>query len=195
MINCRSVSIPPSTSSSHSSYVIHHPPQTNSSDHGPLSGLVPSSTSQQISRQLVVVNSSEPLPSFDTILNSSSMSNRSAHTGQPKDVTSSHQSSPKHTLILIPPSVKQISSSRPVSSTPTTNPSTAIVPKLSTPSKLSGSTHVNKRSINTTDDGLFVRYEREPQSVNNDQYRFSFVIDEHSPALQKRLRYVSINDL
>jgi hypothetical protein len=139
-----------------------------------------------MSRQLVVVNSSEPLPSFDTILNSSSIPNRSSSSSS-KDSLSSHQSIQKQTLIVVPPTIKQISSN-------------LILPKTSLQSKGSSinSTEItnnNKRSIHSTDDCLFVRYERESQPINYDQFRFSYVIDEHSPSLHKRLRYVSINDL
>ncbi len=61
--------------------------------------------------------------------------------------------------------------------------------------KSSNTNSIEKRPINSTDDCLYVRYERESCSINSDQYRFSYIIDEHSPSLHKRSRYVSINDL
>jgi mismatch-specific thymine-DNA glycosylase len=149
------------------SYVIHHPPQSTSSS--------------LISRPLVVVNSSEPLPSIETILNPSSQLLRTQPI-PPKDSLSSHPPStttPKQTLIVVPPTIKPSS--------------TIILPKTTTTNP------TEKRPLNTTDDCLYVRYEREPSSVNYDQYRFSFIIDEHSSSSSsssnKRLRYVSINDL
>jgi hypothetical protein len=147
-----------------SSYVIHHPPQ-----------------SSLISRQLVVVNSSESLPSIETILNSSSQSHRIQPQISSKDSLSSHQTTSKQTLIFVPPTIKSLSTS--------INSSSIILPKTS------NTNSIEKRSLNTTDDCLYVRYEREPSSLNYDQFRFSYIIDEHSPSLQKRLRYVSINDL
>ena len=132
-----------------------------------------------VPRQLVMVNSSEPLPSFDTILHPSSSSVRSQSNPSSKELYSSQPSASKPTLILVPPTIKQLASNA---------SGNLILPKLSNQTKAP----VEKRS---TDDCLFVRYEREPTSTTADPFRFSFVIDEHSPALHKRLRYVSINDL
>jgi hypothetical protein len=142
-----------------SSYVIHHPPQSTSIDHQ-------NSSSQLVSRQLL----NEPLPSFDTILNSSFLPTRTQQIPS-KDSISSHQSPSKQTLITAPSTIK----------------STLILPK--------SSNSIEKRPINPTDECLYVRYEREPCSITSDQFRFSYVIDEHPPSLHKRLRYVSINDL
>ena len=50
-----------------------------------------------------------------------------------------------------------------------------------------------KLSTTTTDDSLYLRYEREQPSTQN-PFHFSFVIDEYS-STPKRSRYVSINDL
>lgn len=152
-----------------SSYIIHHQPSQSS----------PS----LLSRQLVVVNSSESLPSIDTILHSSSSQSFRTQQISSKDVLSSHPSIPKQTLIVVPPTtVKPLISS-------STNSSAIVLPKIS-------NTNSNeKRSLNTIDDCSYVRYERESSSLNADQYRFSFIIDEHSPLLHKRSRYVSINDL
>jgi hypothetical protein len=156
------------------SYIIHHQPQSSSIDNK-------NSSSPIISRQLVVVNTSEPLPSFDTIHNSSSQSIRTQQISS-KESLSSHQSAPKQTLIVVPSStIKPLTSS--------TNSSSIILPKSS------NTNSIEKRPISSTDDCLYVRYERESCSINSDQYRFSYIIDEHSPSLHKRLRYVSINDL
>jgi hypothetical protein len=125
-----------------------------------------------------MINSSEPLPSIDTILNSSSQTIRTQQISS-KDSLSSHPSTPKQTLIVIPPTLKPSSSSS----------STIILPKTI------NTNSTEKRSLNTNEDCLYVRYEREPSSLNYDQLRFSYIIDEHSPSLPKRLRYVSINDL
>ena len=103
-----------------------------------------------------------------------------------KDSASSHQSTPKQTLIVVPSTVKPVSSSQ-INST-TTNSSIVLPKTLSINS-------IEKRPINVHDDCLYVRYERESHSFNYDRFRFSYIIDEQSPSLHKRLRYVSINDL
>ncbi|CAF3504046.1 unnamed protein product [Rotaria sp. Silwood1] len=95
-----------------------------------------------------------------------------------------HQTIPKQTLIVVPSTIKSVSSCQ-IPST-STNSSAIILPKIS------NTNSIEKRS---NDECLYVRYEREPHTINNEQYRFSFIIDEHSPSLHKRLRYVSINDL
>ncbi|CAF3698865.1 unnamed protein product [Rotaria sordida] len=169
-----------SRSSPIASYVIHHPPQSSLSsiDHQN------SSISQIISRPLIN-NTSEPLPSFDTILNSSSSSlPLRTQKISLKDSLSSHQLIPKQTLIVVPSTIKPISSCQ-ISST-SNNSSTIILPKIS---------NINSIEKRSNDDCLYVRYERETNIINNEQYRFSFMIDENSPSLHKRLRYVSINDL
>ncbi|CAF0910495.1 unnamed protein product [Rotaria sp. Silwood1] len=171
-----------SRSSPISSYVIHHPPQSSSTT----IDYQNSSLSQVISRPLIS-NTSEPLPSFDTILNSSSSSSSLSIRTQKvssKDSLSSHQTIPKQTLIVVPSTIKSVSSCQ-IPST-STNSSAIILPKIS------NTNSIEKRS---NDECLYVRYEREPHTINNEQYRFSFIIDEHSPSLHKRLRYVSINDL
>ncbi|CAF1068251.1 unnamed protein product [Adineta steineri] len=158
-----------------SSYVVHNPSQSTSTHYQTMSSSSSSSSSlssQFVSRQLTVINSSESLPSFNTILN-----NRSPQIFS-KDSISSQPSIPKQTLIVLPSTLK---------SNLSTKPSTIILPKLSNSTE--------KRLLNTTDDCLYVRYDRETSSINSDQYRFSYVIDEDSPSLHKRLRYVSINDL
>ncbi|CAF4319720.1 unnamed protein product, partial [Rotaria sp. Silwood2] len=166
-----------SRSSPISSYVIHHSSQPSSSiDHQN------SSTCQVFSRP-IISNSSEQLPSFDTILNSSSLSIRTQKISS-KDSLSSHQTIPKQTLIVVPSTIKPVSSCQVTSNS--TNSSAIILPKIS------NTNSIEKRS---NDDCLYVRYERETHTMNNEQYRFSFIIDEHSPSLHKRLRYVSINDL
>ncbi|CAF2634146.1 unnamed protein product [Rotaria sp. Silwood2] len=166
-----------SRSSPISSYVIHHSSQPSSSiDHQN------SSTCQVFSRP-IISNSSEQLPSFDTILNSSSLSIRTQKISS-KDSLSSHQTIPKQTLIVVPSTIKPVSSYQVTSNS--TNSSAIILPKIS------NTNSIEKRS---NDDCLYVRYERETHTMNNEQYRFSFIIDEHSPSLHKRLRYVSINDL
>lgn len=48
---------------------------------------------------------------------------------------------------------------------------------------------------NTTDDGLYLRYEREQLPSISNTFHFSYVIDDSSSSMHKRLRYVSINDL
>ena len=48
---------------------------------------------------------------------------------------------------------------------------------------------------NTTDDGLYLRYEREQLPSTSNTFHFSYVIDDSSSSMHKRLRYVSINDL
>lgn len=161
------------------SYVIHHQPQPSTVNHS--NPLAAPSASPVISRPLLVVKSSEPLPSFDTIRHPSPLLPiRAQSIPSLKDSPSSQQSISKPTLIVVP------STAKPVPST-LANPSTIVLPKLSKP--------VDKRPINSTDDLPFVRYERDADSANADQFRFSYIIDEHSPALHKRLRYVSINDL
>jgi hypothetical protein len=161
--------------SSQSSTVTHHSScnSSSSNDQKNLSMYSSSTTSPIVSRQLVMINSSDTLPSFDTI--------RSQVSSSTKDLQSSQTSIAKPTLILVPPTIKQIAS----------NSANVILPKLANPAKVSN----EKRTNHSTDDSLFVRYEREPSSANYDQLRFSFVIDEHTPSLHKRLRYVSINDL
>ncbi|CAF4293024.1 unnamed protein product [Rotaria socialis] len=160
------------------SYLVHHTPQSSIDYQN-------SSTSQIISRSLHG-NSTEPLPSFDTILNSSSLSIRS-QTISAKDSLSSRQYLQKQTLIVVPSTIKSGSSCQLPSTS--TNSSTIVLPKIS------HTNSIEKRPRNTTDDCLYVRYEREPHTSNNDQFRFSYIVDEHSPLLHKRLRYVSINDL
>lgn len=92
-----------------------------------------------------------------------------------KDSLSSQLSTPKHALIVVPPTIKPSS--------------TMILPKTAT------ITHpTEKRSIASTDDCVYIRYERESSAINHDQIRFSYIIDEHS-SLHKRSRFVSINDL
>ncbi|CAF3825570.1 unnamed protein product [Rotaria magnacalcarata] len=160
------------------SYLVHHTPQSSVDYQN-------SSTSQIISRSLHG-NSTEPLPSFDTLLNSSSLSIRS-QTISTKDSLSSHQYLQKQTLIVVPSTMKSGSSCQLPSTS--TNSSTIVLPKIS------HTNSIEKRPRNTTDDCLYVRYESEPHTSNNDQFRFSYIVDEHSPLLHKRLRYVSINDL
>jgi hypothetical protein len=57
-----------------------------------------------------MVNASEPLPSFDTILNSSSSAIRSQANPPSKELQSSQSSASKPTLILVPPTIKQLAS-------------------------------------------------------------------------------------
>ncbi|UJR30335.1 hypothetical protein I4U23_017872 [Adineta vaga] len=163
------------STSSYPSYVIHHQPQT-STIHHMNSPSTSSPSSPHIPRQLLVVKSSEPLPSFDTIRNPSPLPIRTQQIPA-KDPSSSQQTVSKQTLIVVPSTVKPIS----------TNSSTLILPK--------SSNSAEKRPINSIDDSLFVRYERDSSSADSDQFRFSYIIDEHSPSLHKRLRYVSINEL
>ena len=173
--------------SSTSSHVIHHHPNSNASMESNNASIHLSSTSSVLSRPVMVVNSSDVLPSFETILhpqttNSISSPIRASVTNLSKDLLSSQTSTSKPTLILVPPTFKSI----------TSNSSSVILPKTSNLSKNSNTISMEKR---TNDECLFVRYEREPSANTNDQYRFSFVIDEHSTSMQKRSRYVSINDL
>lgn len=234
------------TGSSTSSHVIHHYPNSTSSNDSSNQSIHLSSSSA-LSRPVVVVNSSESLPSFESILHpstsnsstysstmrtstavivptvisnstpslssllasSSSITSSSvgtsavqslslttapmtttsatttssiAATNSAKDFISSQLSTNKSTLILVPPTIKQINS----------NASNIIIPKLSNASKVTNSFSAEKR---TNDDCLFIRYERESTTSNTEQYRFSFVIDECPTSTQKRSRYVSINDL
>lgn len=84
------------------------------------------------------------------------------------------------------PSLKDLLSSQSSSSSPK---QTFVVPTNPTKStKLLPS--------NNTDDSLYLRYEREqlPSSTTN-TFHFSYVIDDSSSSMHKRLRYVSINDL
>ncbi|CAF4005746.1 unnamed protein product, partial [Rotaria sp. Silwood1] len=116
-----------SRSSPISSYVIHHPPQSSSTT----IDYQNSSLSQVISRPLIS-NTSEPLPSFDTILNSSSSSSSLSIRTQKvssKDSLSSHQTIPKQTLIVVPSTIKSVSSCQ-IPST-STNSSAIILPKIS----------------------------------------------------------------
>jgi hypothetical protein len=66
---------------------------------------------------------------------------------------------------------------------------TFIVP--TNPNNISKSTKILN---NTNDDGLYLRYDREQPSTQN-SFHFSYIIDEYSSSIPKRLRYVSINDL
>ncbi|CAF1257869.1 unnamed protein product [Adineta ricciae] len=168
----------PTSATPYSSYVIHHQPQPSTVNHSNPSSLP--SASPVISRPLLVVKSSEPLPSFDTIRHPSPLTIRAQSIPSSKDSSSSQQSIAKPTLIVVPSAAKPVP-------LPLTNSSTIVLPKLSKPAE--------KPSINSIDDLPFVRYERDSDSANADQFRFSYIIDEHSPALHKRLRYVSINDL
>lgn len=169
-----------SRSTPHSSYVVHPPPQGSSVDHQNIS-------SSPSNNRSLVTNLCEPLPSFDTILNSSSLLSRTQKLTS-KDSISSHQSITKQTLIMLPSTIKSVTTTQMPSTS--TNSSTMIFPKTT-----SNSNSIEKRPINTNDDCLYVRYERESHTINTDPFRFSYVIDEHSPSLHKRLRYVSINDL
>jgi len=189
------------------STVIHHPANSSSlSLTDTLSHSVTSSSPSTMSRQLVIVNSSETLPSFETILNSS-LSIRSPSIST-KDQSSSQPSNTKPTLILVPPTIK---------ANQTNASSNIILPKITTTNQNKISTEKRMQTTTATaaavnavasagttttstlnmEDSLYIRYDREPVPSTNtsDPYRFSFVIDEYSPGLQKRLRYVSINDL
>lgn len=168
-------------STSTPSYVIHHQP---------------SQTSSVLSRPVVVVNNTDALPSIDTILNSSSPQSSRTQQIALKEFVSSQS---KSTFIVVPSTIKPVSSftpnatpSSPQVTTTTTASSAILLPKTSN-TILSN----EKRSLNTADDCSYVRYERQLSSSSNntEQFRFSFIIDEQSPLLHKRLRYVSINDL
>ena len=91
-----------------------------------------------------------------------------------KESLSSHPSTPKPTLIVVPPTLKPSS--------------TIILPKTS------NTNPIEKRPMSTNDDCLYVRYERQSSAINSDPIRFAYIIDEHG-SLHKRSRYVSINDL
>jgi uncharacterized Zn-finger protein len=147
-----------------------------------------------------MVNNAESLPSIDTIL---STSIRTSQSPSVKDLLSSQIPSGKPTLILVPPTAKSMGSS--ISNMNSSTP-TLMLPKLSQQSKGSSDKRSNAMISSTigatTEELLFIRYEREASSSSSlssnntsDPLRFSFIIDEHSPSLQKRLRYVSINDL
>ena len=149
------------------SHTIHHLPQNSSSEQltQPITSSIPilSTNSQIVPHQIVVINPNEHPTSSNPILNSNSL----------KDLLSSQQPTQKQPFVVpsIPTSVQ----------TSNTNlPRTAI-----TTNKLSTTT--------TTDDSLYLRYEREQPSTQS-PFHFSFVIDEYS-STPKRSRYVSINDL
>ena len=163
------------SSTSTPSFVIHHQPAQQ--------------TSSVLPRPVMIVNTTESLPSIDTILNSSSPQTIRTQQIAPKELVSSQS---KPTFIVVPSTIKPITSTSTLPpSTPTASSSSAILLP-----KTSNSISNEKRSLNTIDDCSYVRYERQLSSTNNaEQFRFSFVIDEQSPLLHKRLRYVSINDL
>jgi hypothetical protein len=78
-----------------------------------------------------------------------------------------------------------------LSSQQSTPKQTFLVPTNPT----TNSSKTTKLLSNTIDDGgLYLRYEREQPSTQN-SFHFSYIIDEYSSSIHKRLRYVSINDL
>ncbi|CAF4403453.1 unnamed protein product, partial [Rotaria socialis] len=127
---------------------------------------IASLNSQTISHQIVVINPKERLSANNPMLTSSSL----------KDLLSSQTSLQKQNFI-VPPNPSSIQNSSAINNNQ---------------AKTSINTH--KHTNNTNDDGLYLRYERESPSTQT-SYHFSYVIDEYSSSTQKRLRYVSINDL
>ncbi|CAF1149238.1 unnamed protein product [Rotaria magnacalcarata] len=127
---------------------------------------IASLNSQTISHQIVVINPKERLASNNPILTSSSL----------KDLLSSQTSLQKQNFI-VPANPSSIQNSSPINN-----------------NQAKTSINTPKHTNNTNDDGLYLRYERESPSTQT-SYHFSYVIDEYSSSAQKRLRYVSINDL
>ena len=94
------------------------------------------------------------------------------------------------------PSLKDLLSSQSTpltSSPPVPFKQTFVVP--STPTTTNSSKSQKLLPSTNTDDGLYLRYEREQLPLTSNNFHFSYVIDESSSSTQKRLRYVSINDL
>jgi len=95
-----------------------------------------------------------------------------------------------HQIVVINPSERSSSLKDLLSSQQPTQKQTFIVPTNPNTNLPKPTKFLN----NTNDDGLYLRYEREQPSTQN-SFHFSYIIDEYSSSIHKRLRYVSINDL
>ncbi|CAF0893299.1 unnamed protein product [Adineta steineri] len=152
-----------------SSHTIHHLPYSSLNDHSLQSSpsSILSSNSQIVSHQIVLMNPNERISS------SSSSINSMVNSTSLKDLLSSQQPTQKQQFAIPTiPSIVQTSNMN--------------LPKTSYTT--------NKILNNSTDDGLYLRYERE-QPSNQNSFHFSYIIDEYSSSIPKRSRYVSINDL
>ncbi|CAF1079594.1 unnamed protein product [Adineta steineri] len=152
-----------------SSHTIHHLPYSSLNDHSLQSSpsSILSSNSQIVSHQIVLMNPNERISS------SSSSINSIVNSTSLKDLLSSQQPTQKQQFAIPTiPSIVQTSNMN--------------LPKTSYTT--------NKILNNSTDDGLYLRYERE-QPSNQNSFHFSYIIDEYSSSIPKRSRYVSINDL
>jgi hypothetical protein len=130
-------------------------------------------------------------------MNSSSSSHTIHHLPQPSSndlqipSVSLLSSSSNSQIVVLNPNERTSLSLKDLLSSQQPNPKqTFIVPTNPTNTSSKQAKLVN----NTTDDGLYLRYEREQPSTQN-SFHFSYIIDEHSSSIHKRLRYVSINDL
>ncbi len=95
-----------------------------------------------------------------------------------------------HQIVVINPNERSSSLKDLLSSQQPTQKQTFLVP-TNPNSNLPKTTKILNH---TNDDSLYLRYEREQPSTQN-SFHFSYIIDEYSSTIPKRLRYVSINDL